>query len=102
MLQVPPDFYIPDFDEDEQNPDERMDRKWFSKQIQDSHTIIFHIVAPCTLFGVHEFSSSFSLLIDHKFSFQSILKTSIFKEMMNIMKGTMTMIITWMLLELED
>lgn len=27
MLQVPPDFYIPDFDEDEQNPDERVDRK---------------------------------------------------------------------------
>lgn len=27
LLQVPPDFYIPDFDEDEQNPDERMDRK---------------------------------------------------------------------------
>lgn len=32
--QVPPDFYIPDFDEDEQNPDERIDRKrkkpfWF-------------------------------------------------------------------------
>ena len=28
ILQVPPDFYLPDFDEDEQNPDERMDRKW--------------------------------------------------------------------------
>lgn len=28
FLQVPPDFYIPDFDEDEQNPDERVDRKW--------------------------------------------------------------------------
>lgn len=28
LLQVPPDFYIPDFDEDEQNPDERVDRKW--------------------------------------------------------------------------
>lgn len=27
MLQVPPDFYIPDFDEDKQNPDERVDRK---------------------------------------------------------------------------
>lgn len=27
MLQVPPDFYIPDFDEDEQNPDERINRK---------------------------------------------------------------------------
>jgi len=27
LFQVPPDFYIPDFDEDEQNPDERMDRK---------------------------------------------------------------------------
>jgi histone deacetylase 1/2 len=26
-LQVPPDFYIPDFDEDLQNPDERIDRK---------------------------------------------------------------------------
>lgn len=30
-MQVPPDFYIPDFDEDEQNPDERMDRKWNSR-----------------------------------------------------------------------
>lgn len=28
MLQVPPDFYISDFDEDKQNPDERLDRKW--------------------------------------------------------------------------
>lgn len=27
LLQVPPDFYIPDFDEDEQNPDERLDRE---------------------------------------------------------------------------
>lgn len=27
VMQVPPDFYIPDFDEDEQNPDERMDRE---------------------------------------------------------------------------
>ena len=27
LFQVPPDFYIPDFDEDEQNPDEHMDRK---------------------------------------------------------------------------
>jgi len=27
-LQVPPDFYIPDFDEDELDPDERVDRKW--------------------------------------------------------------------------
>lgn len=27
LMQVPPDFYIPDFDEDEQNPDERMDRE---------------------------------------------------------------------------
>lgn len=29
ILQVPPDFYIPDFDEDEQNPDERVDRKYW-------------------------------------------------------------------------
>lgn len=28
ISQVPPDFYIPDFDEDEQNPDERVDRKY--------------------------------------------------------------------------
>jgi hypothetical protein len=27
LLQVPPDFYIPDFDEDELDPDERVDRK---------------------------------------------------------------------------
>ncbi|KAG8387524.1 hypothetical protein BUALT_Bualt02G0030000 [Buddleja alternifolia] len=27
MHEVPPDFYIPDFDEDEQNPDERRNRK---------------------------------------------------------------------------
>ncbi|XP_022957985.1 histone deacetylase 9 isoform X2 [Cucurbita moschata] len=34
MQEVPPDFYIPDFDEDEQNPDERMDRHTQDKQIQ--------------------------------------------------------------------
>jgi hypothetical protein len=28
ILQVPPDFYVPDFDEDELDPDERVDRKW--------------------------------------------------------------------------
>lgn len=27
LMQVPPDFYIPDIDEDEQNPDERMNRE---------------------------------------------------------------------------
>lgn len=27
ILQVPPDFYIRDFDEDEQNPDERVNSK---------------------------------------------------------------------------
>ncbi|KAF9673130.1 hypothetical protein SADUNF_Sadunf11G0116600 [Salix dunnii] len=34
MQEVPPDFYIPDFDEDEQNPDERMDQHNQDKQIQ--------------------------------------------------------------------
>ncbi|KAJ6967082.1 hypothetical protein NC652_004594 [Populus alba x Populus x berolinensis] len=34
MQEVPPDFYIPDFDEDEQNPDERMDQHTQDKQIQ--------------------------------------------------------------------
>ncbi|KAH9699929.1 Histone deacetylase [Citrus sinensis] len=34
MQEVPPDFYIPEFDEDEQNPDERMDQHTQDKQIQ--------------------------------------------------------------------
>ncbi|GMN56285.1 hypothetical protein TIFTF001_025405 [Ficus carica] len=34
MQEVPPDFYIPDFDEDEQNPDERVDQHTRDKQIQ--------------------------------------------------------------------
>ncbi|KAI3461314.1 hypothetical protein Pfo_017977 [Paulownia fortunei] len=34
MQEVPPDFYIPDFDEDEQNPDERVNRHIQDKQIQ--------------------------------------------------------------------
>ncbi|KAF3945208.1 hypothetical protein CMV_028402 [Castanea mollissima] len=34
MQEVPPDFYIPDFDEDEQNPDERMDQHTQDKHIQ--------------------------------------------------------------------
>ncbi|MBA0684004.1 hypothetical protein Goari_025621 [Gossypium aridum] len=34
MQEVPPDFYIPDFDEDEQNADERMDQHTQDKQIQ--------------------------------------------------------------------
>ncbi|KAF9596994.1 hypothetical protein IFM89_014708 [Coptis chinensis] len=32
--QVPPDFYIPDFDEDDQNPDERVDQHTQDRQIQ--------------------------------------------------------------------
>ncbi|KAM1310024.1 hypothetical protein ACFX13_006790 [Malus domestica] len=34
MQEVPPDFYIPDFDEDEQNPDERLDQNTQDKHIQ--------------------------------------------------------------------
>ncbi|CAL9191480.1 unnamed protein product [Musa hybrid cultivar] len=34
MQEVPPDFYIPEFDEDEQNPDERVDQHTTDKQIQ--------------------------------------------------------------------
>ncbi|KAK4784928.1 hypothetical protein SAY86_001617 [Trapa natans] len=34
MQEVPPDFYIPDFDEDKQNPDERVDQHTQDKQIQ--------------------------------------------------------------------
>ncbi|ONK77611.1 uncharacterized protein A4U43_C02F8530 [Asparagus officinalis] len=34
MQEVPPDFYIPDFDEDEQNPDERVHQHIQDKQIQ--------------------------------------------------------------------
>ncbi|XP_051143603.1 histone deacetylase 9 isoform X3 [Andrographis paniculata] len=34
MQEVPPDFYIPDFDDDEQNPDERVTRQVQDKQIQ--------------------------------------------------------------------
>ncbi|KAI3985102.1 hypothetical protein MKX01_027188 [Papaver californicum] len=33
MHEVPPDFYIPDFDEDGQNPDERVDQHTQDKQI---------------------------------------------------------------------
>lgn len=34
MHEVPPDFYIPDIDEDELNPDERMDQHTQDRQIQ--------------------------------------------------------------------
>ncbi|CAB4282969.1 unnamed protein product [Prunus armeniaca] len=34
MQEVPPDFYIPDFDEDAQNPDERVDQHTEDKHIQ--------------------------------------------------------------------
>uniref|UniRef100_A0A3Q7IZG2 Histone deacetylase n=1 Tax=Solanum lycopersicum TaxID=4081 RepID=A0A3Q7IZG2_SOLLC len=34
MQEVPPDFYIPDFDEDEQNPDERVNQHTQDKHIQ--------------------------------------------------------------------
>nr|XP_043609386.1 histone deacetylase 9 isoform X2 [Erigeron canadensis] len=34
MQEVPPDFYIPDFDEDENNPDERNDQRTQDRQIQ--------------------------------------------------------------------
>ncbi|KAG0493024.1 hypothetical protein HPP92_006422 [Vanilla planifolia] len=34
MQEVPPDFYIPDFDEDEHNADERVDQHTQDKQIQ--------------------------------------------------------------------
>ncbi|KAJ0810219.1 putative histone deacetylase [Helianthus annuus] len=34
MQEVPPDFYIPDFDEDEKNPDERIDQHTQDKHIQ--------------------------------------------------------------------
>ncbi|KHN21123.1 Histone deacetylase 9 [Glycine soja] len=34
MQEVPPDFYIPEFDEDEQNPDERIDQHTQDKHIQ--------------------------------------------------------------------
>ncbi|PKU84582.1 histone deacetylase 9 [Dendrobium catenatum] len=34
FLQVPPDFYIPDFDDDELNPDERVSQHAQDKQIQ--------------------------------------------------------------------
>ncbi|XP_014619624.1 histone deacetylase 9 isoform X2 [Glycine max] len=33
-IYVPPDFYIPEFDEDEQNPDERLDQHTQDKHIQ--------------------------------------------------------------------
>jgi len=33
MQEVPPDFYIPDFDEDELDPDERVDQHTQDKQI---------------------------------------------------------------------
>ncbi|KMZ72406.1 Histone deacetylase 9 [Zostera marina] len=34
MHEVPPDFYLPDFNEDEQNPDERVSQRSQDKQIQ--------------------------------------------------------------------
>ncbi|XP_042456533.1 histone deacetylase 9 [Zingiber officinale] len=34
MQEIPPDFYIPDIDEDEQNPDERVNQHAQDKQIQ--------------------------------------------------------------------
>ncbi|GMH11119.1 hypothetical protein Nepgr_012960 [Nepenthes gracilis] len=34
MQEVPPDFYIPDFDEDEENPDERIHQRTQDKHIQ--------------------------------------------------------------------
>lgn len=76
--QVPPDFYIPDLNEDLQNPDERIDRK-------EKNIFFFFIpyIDMCYTF-VYWFWS---------FSFQSTLKTSTSSGMMNIMKVTMTMII---------
>lgn len=46
--QVPPDFYIPEFDEDEQNPDERIDRKEKEKNINctfDLYILVWVILA---------------------------------------------------------
>ena len=82
LLQVPPDFYIPDFDEDEQNPDERVDRKSQRKMYS-----LF--VNPIYNLGV-------VILLSYCW-FQSTPRTSKSREMMNIMKVITTMITIWMM-----
>ena len=82
LLQVPPDFYIPDFDEDEQNPDERVDRKSQRKMYS-----LF--VDPIYNLGV-------VILLSYCW-FQSTPRTSKSREMMNIMKVITTMITIWMM-----
>lgn len=47
--QVPPDLYIPDYDEDEQNPDERIDRKWKNK----SSASVAHVYTNTSLLDIH-------------------------------------------------
>lgn len=42
LMQVPPDFLIPESDEDEQDPDERVDRKYlFALRIPVNAAYIF-------------------------------------------------------------
>lgn len=81
-LQVPPDFYIPDFDEDEQNPDERVHRK----------------LDPSSWHILHYYFLNFAPLDSECCSnhiFQSTLKISRFRGRMNITMEIMTMTI-WM------
>ena len=82
LLQVPPDFYIPDFDEDEQNPDERVDRKSQRKMY--------------TLFVDPIYNLGVVILLSYCW-FQSTPRTSKSREMMNIMKVITTMITIWMM-----
>lgn len=45
LMQVPPDFYIPDIDEDEQNPDERMNRECLQNLEQHSlFSSLIHLI----------------------------------------------------------
>ena len=70
VWQVPPDFYIPDFDEDEQNPDERVDRKWKLIKFTRTCTFFFPFILLVHAFRRWEFSSAFDC-----FSFQNLWKS---------------------------
>lgn len=76
-MQVPPDFYIPDFDEDERNPDERTDRKYTNPKTEKKELGAVSFINCCFCFE------------------QNTHKTSKSNVMMNTMKETTIMIITW-------
>lgn len=83
IMQVPPDFLIPESDEDEQDPDERVDRKYLI-------AVLIPVIA--VYFLRKSVLYKFCLCV----CLQSTQKTSKFRGMMNTMMGTTTTIITWM------